>query len=406
MKQIALMGLMAVVLAVGFCRCGGGADTRSDGGPGSDTGGSGTEDTGNTGGDEHQPDGGTGDVGLPDGGHDAGHDAGQDGGSRDGGLDAATTGAPLSTLTCELSERPGPIPQPPQAYVTDFGQPVRLPASLNDACPNDAVEVSPDGKRIYYSYSINKLDLLVEEKRAAQGTEVRFQDLHEDGTWGPPRLFDLRKDDPDALPGETRVSNDGRWVIWHALSAKDYGYVRGLPAGQTFDLDLFEASVENDVPGPGTHIGPEVNSEYLEGEHWATDDGRTIYFTSNRPGGFGDISTTDIWVVTRDAAGRWGTPTVLPEPVNSSRNELQPALSPDGVWFYFVSDRSGPAGIWRIRTDPGGTFTGAPEIVIGPYSGEPSFATDGRLFFVHVEIDFTVSPADVYDADIYYVDPR
>jgi hypothetical protein len=30
----------------------------------------------------------------------------------------------------------------------------------------------------------------------------------------------------------------------------------------------------------------------------------------------------------------------------------------------------------------------------------------GRLFFVHVEVDFTVAPAEVYDADIYYVDPR
>jgi len=232
--------------------------------------------------------------------HDGGPhtDAGDiDSGLGDAGGRADVSGgvAPASTLVCEVAERPGPIPQPPGTFVSDFGAPVRLPDSVNDPCPNDAVEVSADGKRIYYSYSVNALDLLVKENRAAKGTEVRFQDVLEDGTWGAPRTFDLRKGDPDALPGETRVAKDGSWVIWHALSPKDYGYVRGLPAGQDFDLDLFEAAVEDDVPGPGVHIGPEVNSEYLEGEQWATDDGRTIYFASNRPGGFGGVKTTDIW---------------------------------------------------------------------------------------------------------------
>jgi hypothetical protein len=111
-------------------------------------------------------------------------------------------------------------------------------------------------------------------------------------------------------------------------------------------------------------------------------------------------------VVTRDAAGNWGTPAVLPESVNSASNELQPTLSPDGAWFYFTSDRGGPSAIWRIRTAGGAAFSGEPELVIGPYAGEPSFAADGRLFFVHVEIDFTVTPPDVYDADIYFVAPR
>jgi hypothetical protein len=349
------------------------------------------------GGDSGRPDAGVGPEDAAagaDGNEAAADDAGSQG-----------TAAPLSTLTCELAERPGPVPQPPATLVDDFGQPVRLPDSFNDACPNDAIEVSPDGARIYYHYSVNLLDLLIQEGRHVQGTEVRFKDLQEDGTFGPARVLDLRRDDPSAMPGETRVAPDGSWVIWHALSAQNYGYVDGLPDGQTYDLDLFEAPMSREVPGTSVHLGREVNSRYLEAEHWATADGRTIYFASNRPGNLGAVSTTDIWSVTRSTAGAWGETAHLPSPVNSSANELQPTISPDGQWLYFASDRDGAGAIWRAPILGDGTF-GIAEKVIAPFVGEPSFAADGRLFFVHVEIDFSVTPAAVYDSDVYLVSPQ
>ncbi len=348
-------------------------------------------------------------VGCDDGtGVDAGDvDAGDvDAGGVDAGLDAhiADAGvlpeAPLSTLVCELSERPGPIPQPPMMMVADFGDPVRL--SLNDPCSQDAVEVSPDGNRIYHSYAVNDINLLVAEGRQVPGTEVRFQDRLSGDAWGEPRVLDLRNGLPDSLNGETRVAQDGSWVIWHSLTAENIGYVDGLPAGQLFDLDLYEATMVNAVPGPAVHLGREVNSVYLEGEHWATDDGRTIYFASNRPGGLGGV---DIWRISRDAAGAWGSAEPLPAPVNSDTVDMQPTLSPDGAFIYFASDRGGPIWIWRVAVEAGGSFGAVAEQILGPYVGEPTFASDGRLFFVHVEIDFSTG-TDIYDADIYYVDPR
>lgn len=344
-------------------------------------------------------------VGPSDSGPDAdsSRDAepGRDAGEPDSGDDAAPPGAPLSTLVCELDERKGPIPNPPQTLVSDFGPPVRL--SLNDPCPQDAVEVSPDGTRVYYWYAVNLfLEVLVPERRHVEGTEVRFHDL-EDGEWGPARLLDLRRGDPDALPGETRVAPDGTWVVWHAHSAQNYGYLDGLPEGQDFDLDIYEAEMTNSVPDPGTHFGREVNSRYLEGEHWVTDDGRTLYFASNRPGGMGG---DDIWRIDRDAQGVWGEAEVLPEPVNSPARDIQSMLSPDGAFIYFATDRAGWGEIRRVATSPAG-FEKEAEAVIAPNVGEPSFTDDGRLFFVHAEVEQVGDDGwRVYDVDIYYVEPQ
>ncbi|MBI2897907.1 MAG: PD40 domain-containing protein [Deltaproteobacteria bacterium] len=330
--------------------------------------------------------------------NDAAADAepGRDAGETDSGDDAALPGAPLSTLVCELEERPGPIPEPPETRVADFGPPIRL--ALDDPCPQDAVEVSPDGTRVYYWYMINDFQLLLDEGRIVEGTEVRFHDL-DGGEWGPARLLDLRRGDSGALPGETSVAPDGSWVVWHAQSPQNFGEVDGYPEGQSFDLDIFEAAMANSVPEPGTHLGREVNSRYLEGEQWVTDDGRTLYFASNRPGGLGDL---DIWKIQRDAQGVWAEAEALGEPVSSAASEIQPTFSPDGRFIYFTSTRGGRREIWRVATTEDGGFEGEAELVLSPHVGEATFTGDGRLFFVHVELEGGVP----YDVDIYFVEPE
>ncbi len=317
--------------------------------------------------------------------------------------------APLSTLGCELAERTGLNITPPETLISDFSAPRRLPDSINTPCPQDAIEVSPAGDRIYFSYSVNLLDtVLISEGRHISGTEVRFQDQKPDGEWDQPRILQLRNGDPEAgcaepcsLPGETRVAPDGSWVIWHALGPNCIGFQQGLPPGQLFDLDLYEAPMNNAVPGAGVALEG-INSEYLEGEQWATPDGETLIFGSNRPGCTGGI---DLWKAERNASG-WGVPECLPEPVNSSAEEKQAVISPDGQWIYFTSHRSGGmAEIWRVAVNPDDTFGSVAERVITGYVGEPSFTDDGRLFFVHVEIHFDQGAWEQIDSDIYCVEP-
>ncbi|MFP6763308.1 MAG: hypothetical protein VB858_06815, partial [Planctomycetaceae bacterium] len=64
--------------------------------------------------------------------------------------------------------------------------------------------------------------------------------------------------------------------------------------------------------------------------------GQEIYFYSNRPGGQGG---TDLYVSQRTDSG-WSTPKNAGAAINSTADEYDPALSPDGRSLFFASNRN------------------------------------------------------------------
>jgi hypothetical protein len=94
---------------------------------------------------------------------------------------------------------------------------------------------------------------------------------------------------------------------------------------------------------PPENLGPVVNSAFADQAPAVSKDGLSLYFHSNRPGGFGAPNTpgaNDIWVSRRNDAGdTWGLPENLGSVVNSARIESRPALSRDGHWLFFASNR-------------------------------------------------------------------
>lgn len=130
-----------------------------------------------------------------------------------------------------------------------------------------------------------------------------------------------------------------------------------------------------------TLLQGEVNStDYNEGAHGISPDGKYLYFTGcNRPDGLGSC---DIYVSRREGE-RWGKPQNLGAPINTSGWEAQPALSADGSMLYFVSNRAGGMGgydIWRSRRQADGTW-GTPEN-LGP---TVNTAFDESAPFVHAD---------------------
>ena len=83
-----------------------------------------------------------------------------------------------------------------------------------------------------------------------------------------------------------------------------------------------------------------------------TGDGLTIFYASAAPGGSGDL---DLWKVTRPTlSSPWGTPVNLGSTINSSAVDTLPTPSPDGLSLYFASNRSGGYGgfdLW-VTTRP------------------------------------------------------
>ncbi len=77
-----------------------------------------------------------------------------------------------------------------------------------------------------------------------------------------------------------------------------------------------------------------VNSAHRELSISVNAEGNKIYFSSNRPGGYGGF---DIYVSTRNRFGEYGKPINLGPKINTSGNEDAPFVDPDGDLLYFSS---------------------------------------------------------------------
>jgi hypothetical protein len=88
---------------------------------------------------------------------------------------------------------------------------------------------------------------------------------------------------------------------------------------------------------------PNVNSGSDETGSAISRDGRSLYFGSNRPDGFGNL---DIWVSQRASKkDAWGPPINLGRTINTDATENIPSLSRDGHWMFFNSNRPGGFGL-------------------------------------------------------------
>jgi Tol biopolymer transport system component len=95
------------------------------------------------------------------------------------------------------------------------------------------------------------------------------------------------------------------------------------------------------------NLGAVVNSSVNDQQLAISKDGLSLYFTSNRTGGFGGF---DMYVSQRVSTDDpWGSPVNLGSTINTSANEGNPAFSRDGHLMFFQSDRTGGIGgidIW------------------------------------------------------------
>lgn len=127
-------------------------------------------------------------------------------------------------------------------------------------------------------------------------------------------------------------------------------------------------------------IGPEGNveaaqritrdvgqDEGMSGLTWAPD-GRVVYSTKN-------TGREDLWVM--DGDGRNNR-----QLTQNSGSNFSPAVSPDGKYIYFVSDRSGTTDMWRMEFNGGNS---AVQITDGPeIESRPSITLDGRWIVYHI----------------------
>jgi Tol biopolymer transport system component len=153
-------------------------------------------------------------------------------------------------------------------------------------------------------------------KRTALGAPLRSV------LWEDPKLLDgyinqVRKNRDATISPDGKMiilsheKNDGNYCLYVSYLKKDDTWTKQLP------ID-------------------EINSDYNDMGPEFSSDGKFLFFYSNRPGGFGGY---DIWYSFRDDDKRWSRPVNLGKFINTTSNEIDPAISPDKERLFFASDR-------------------------------------------------------------------
>jgi Tol biopolymer transport system component len=134
---------------------------------------------------------------------------------------------------------------------------------------------------------------------------------------------------PLATPGQERfptVTPDGKTLFF----AADWRGGRGR-----FDLWQSYRDDRGNWSEP-INLGPTVNTKDSEYSPSISPDGERLFFSSQRAGNTG----WDIYVTARKQGGTWQEGVPLPSPVNTPEyNEYCPSMAPDGRTLYFSSDR-------------------------------------------------------------------
>ncbi len=141
-------------------------------------------------------------------------------------------------------------------------------------------------------------------------------------------------------------------------------FTRRLPDARALNgeqEDFFVSYRQDTVWGPAKNIGSPINTLFNEGAPSLSQDGHQLFFTAcETPRGYGEhrkgLGRCDIFVSVKNGQG-WGMPENLGAPVNSSAWESQPSFSSDGKSLYFVSNRKGGYDIFVSRLSDEGQWS-------------------------------------------------
>ena len=206
---------------------------------------------------------------------------------------------------------------------------------------------------------------------------------------------------------------DGQWTKAKGIkniNTKNHEATCGLSVdGQTLLIykaddygSIYQSSLENGEWTTPVKLGSNINTEDRETSASLSADGKFLFFTSDRPGGFGGL---DIYVSEKLKNGMWGPPRNLGKGINTKYNEEGPYIHPDGKTLYFSSkghENLGGYDIFKSEKTQFGTWTPAENI------GYPINTVGDDVFYMptadgqHAYYSSRRSP-DASDNDIFLI---
>ncbi len=165
--------------------------------------------------------------------------------------------------------------------------------------------------------------------------------------------------------------------------------------------DIYYSKKENGKWTKPVPLPEPINTKYRETHASFSKDGKYLFFTSDRPGGYGGL---DIYVAQRDENGNWTNIQNLGPVINTSKDEEGVFLAPDGKTLYFSSKGHNSMGgydVFKSVKNEDGTWS-EPENL-----GFPLNTVDDDVFFYPTATPnkaFYSSTQQTGEANIYIVE--
>jgi len=191
---------------------------------------------------------------------------------------------------------------------------VFAPKNLGDSINSTSLEYFPsltiDGKKLIFT-------------RRIAGDEDFYESNFSNHQWSKAQPLE-GKVNTLQNEGAQNISQDGTCIVFTGCN-----YPEGFGS-----CDLYISFKTKQGWSEAENLGPLVNTDYWESSPSLSPDKQHIYFSSNRPDGYGG---KDIWVTHRNIKGKWSRPENLGPKVNTSGDESCAFMYADNQTLFFNS---------------------------------------------------------------------
>ena len=198
--------------------------------------------------------------------------------------------------------------------------PKNMGSNVNTANDEYLPSLTADGKTLVFTRRFPRTHTTTASTKME---EDLFVSTLNDSQWQQAQRLPEPLNSPDN-EGAQCISQDGRIMFFTACNRPDGG-------GR---CDVYMCIRQGEKWSKPRNLGPIVNSGAWESNPSFSIDGKTLYFVSDRKGGFGGM---DIWKTTFEH-GQWTEPVNLGSTINTPGNEMSPFIHYDDHTLYFASD--------------------------------------------------------------------
>jgi hypothetical protein len=209
------------------------------------------------------------------------------------------------------------------------------------------------------------------------------------GVWTTPKgIANVNSDYNDEA---LSISYDGKMLFISRDSQEDDG-------------DIYMSVWGDNAWGPPAKLSGDVNTSSWEDNCFLSPDGKVLFFSSSRNGGYGG---KDLYKSNLQADGSWGLAQNLGDKINTTEDEDDPFFHLDGKLLLFSSKGHNSMGgydVFKTYLKPDSTWTESENI------GFPINTTDDDIhYYLSPGGDkgyYSISKADGFgDNDLYTVEP-